>query len=215
MSYRFHNKPRNKFPLPVVFAFFLVNAWIIGLVWFVETLPTTPHFDTTSAPRTDAIVVLTGGSGRLETGLNLLSNGIGRKLFVSGVYHGVEVSQLLQQSQKFPEKLECCIDLGYAAANTYGNAKETAAWMRQQGFSSLTLVTAHYHMRRALIEFHRMMPDTRIVPHPVVPPNFVSQQWWLGRGNALLLVSEYNKYLITKVKSWAMPTPVDKNAETE
>src|SRR3546814_8105662 len=83
---------------------------------------------------TDAIVGLTGGSDRLAVALDLLSADKGRKLFVSGVYRGVDVRQLLDLSQHSPDDLSCCVVLGYEADNTRGNAVETAAWMKEQGF---------------------------------------------------------------------------------
>src|SRR3546814_8190635 len=87
--------------------------------------------------RTDAIIVLTGGSERLPTGLDLLSRDRADKLFVSGVYAGVEVAELLRLSRQSPQELACCIVLGYAANDTRGNAVETAEWMRAEGYKSL------------------------------------------------------------------------------
>src|SRR3546814_1991195 len=119
--------------------------------------------------RTDAIIVLTGGSERLPTGLDLLSRDRADKLFVSGVYAGVEVAELLRLSRQSPQELACCIVLGYAANDTRGNAVETAAWVHAEGYKSLRLVTSNYHMARSLLEFRRLMPEIEIVPHPVRP----------------------------------------------
>jgi uncharacterized SAM-binding protein YcdF (DUF218 family) len=85
--------------------------------------------------------------------------------------------------------------LGYQATDTLGNAGETAEWMRQQGFHSLRLVTAWYHMRRSLLEFERAMPEIEIVPHPVFPDQIAHEHWWARRETAALLVTEYGKYL--------------------
>ena len=87
-----------------------------------------------------------------------------------------------------------CIELGYEADNTRGNAAETAAWMRAEKFHSLRLVTASYHMPRSLLEFSRAMPDIRIVPNPVFPKG-INRAWWLNPHAALLIVGEYMKYL--------------------
>ncbi len=167
--------------------------WLIGLVWFAAGLP-----DKVIAPdrKTDAIVVLTGGSGRLGQGLELLASQSAAKLFVSGVYRGVDVDELLVISQQSPEELQCCITLGYEADDTRGNAIETAAWMKEQGFHSLRLVTATYHMPRSLLEFRRAMPEREIVPHPVFSRNFKQAEWWLWPGSAALLATEYSKFLI-------------------
>jgi uncharacterized SAM-binding protein YcdF (DUF218 family) len=67
--------------------------------------------------------------------------------------------------------------------------------MRREGFASLRLVTASYHMRRALLEFRRILPDTAIVAHPVFPDAFKREQWWRWPGTAHLLAVEYSKYL--------------------
>lgn len=169
----------------------------LGFLWFTTLLPTTAVSDERS---TDAIVVLTGGSDRLGVALDLLSAEKAGKLFVSGVYRGVDVRQLLDLSQHSPEDLSCCVVLGYEADNTRGNAVETAAWMKDQGFTSLRLVTATYHMPRSLLEFHRLMPDIEIVPHPVFPEHFKRDDWWMWPGSSSLLITEYTKYLVALLR---------------
>ncbi len=164
--------------------------WLSGLVWFA----TPPAEDSRTAP-TDAIVVLTGGSLRLQSGIDLLREGSGRKLFVSGVNQQVDLDELLGVSGHAPDWALCCVVLGHRADNTFGNAQETAQWMRHQGFRSLRLVTAWYHMPRSLLEFDRAMPEIDIVAHPVFPDQVKQERWWAWRGTAALLVTEYVKYL--------------------
>ncbi len=171
----------------------LALAWLFGLVWFAATLPRNVD---DPLRRTDAIVVLTGGSERLSTGFELLAQKKAHKLFVSGVYRGVEVNELLRLSRQTPTEMECCIVLGYAAESTEGNATETAAWMAKEKFRSLRLVTANYHMRRSLLEFQGVMPDVEVVPHPVFPDSVKQDRWWLWPGTALLITTEYMKYLV-------------------
>lgn len=169
-------------------------VWTGGFLWFAVTLP--DRVDDPLTP-TDAIVVLTGGSERLSTGLQLLRQKRARKLFVSGVYRGVEVAELLRLSRQAPAEVECCIVLGYAADNTEGNATETAAWMEKERFRSLRLVTGSYHMRRSLLEFKGVMPDVEMVAHPVFPDSVKQDKWWLWPGTAHLIATEYVKYLVT------------------
>jgi uncharacterized SAM-binding protein YcdF (DUF218 family) len=167
--------------------------WVGGLFWFTSQIP-----DEVADPasETDAIVVLTGGSLRVQSGLDLLAAGKAKKLFVSGVYRGTDVTALLHASRQSPERLACCIALGHAADNTLGNALETAAWMRREGFHSLRLVTGSYHMPRSLLEFARAMPDVTIVANPVFPENVKQDRWWAWPGTASLIIGEYNKYLV-------------------
>ncbi|HEY9537898.1 MAG TPA: YdcF family protein [Kiloniellaceae bacterium] len=180
----------------------LLLLYGLGFLWFSTLLPSTGSGDERS---TDAIVVLTGGSDRLAVALDLLSADKGRKLFVSGVYRGVDVRQLLDLSQHSPDDLSCCVVLGYEADNTRGNAVETAAWMKEQGFDSLRLVTATYHMPRSLLEFHRTMPNIEIVPHPVFTEHFKRDDWWRWPGSTALLLTEYTKYLVAQVRGLADP----------
>ena len=173
-------------------AVLVLGVWLAGLFWYAERIPSEPP-DT--GGRTDAIVVLTGGAGRLSEGLRLLAEGRGARLFVSGVYRGIDVDALLQLARQKPDDVECCITIGYAADNTAGNARETAQWMRSADNRSLRLVTANYHMPRSLLEFRRALPDIEIVPHPVFPEAFERECWWCGRNSTLLVVSEFHKYL--------------------
>ena len=171
--------------------------WLGGLVWYASLIP---RPGAPSPVKTEAIVVLTGGSDRMAEGLRLLEGGFARKLFVSGVYHRVEVKELLRVAKKNPGELECCIELGYTADNTAGNARETAVWMNKEGFRSLRLVTASYHMPRSLVEFHRAMPEIEIIVHPVFPERFKRDEWWLWPGSTTLIVSEFGKYLMALVR---------------
>jgi uncharacterized SAM-binding protein YcdF (DUF218 family) len=195
----FTRKPRTRLSLRLGLPLLLlVVLWFIGLMWFGAALPNAVG---NAAGKTDAIVVLTGGSGRLSQGLDLLARHQARKLFVSGVYRGIDVAKLLDIGQQSPDEFRCCVTLGYEADDTEGNAIETAAWMKQQKFKSLRLVTANYHMPRSLIEFRHAMPAIEIVPHPVFPETFKQDDWWLWPGSTTLLAREYSKYLIARVRT--------------
>ncbi|HJM61511.1 MAG TPA: YdcF family protein [Alphaproteobacteria bacterium] len=177
-----------------VLALLLVGT--AGLARFVAGLPTA-----VSIPdqKSDAIIVLTGGSGRLVEGLELLERGVGHKLFVSGVYRGVDVEELLRVARADGGSESVArIALGHDADDTRGNARETAAWMSQQSYDSLRLVTAAYHMPRSLLEFHRAMPEITLIAHPVFPDSVRLRDWWRHPGTLMLLVSEYGKYLLSR-----------------
>ncbi len=171
--------------------------WGGGLVWFSQQIPRSVE-DPLAV--TDAIVVLTGGAGRMSKGLELLAQGRANKLFVSGVYRGVDVAEILRMSRRAPEKLECCVELGHDAFDTVGNARETARWMRGDEFRSLRLVTANYHMPRSLAAFRRAMPDAVLVPHPVFLEHVRIDAWWRSPGTAVLIAGEFTKYLISAVR---------------
>ncbi len=172
-------------------------VWLAGLFVFVHAIPLSVD---RPAVRTDAIVVLTGGSLRLDTGLRLLAQHRAERLFVSGVHRGVDVAELLRAYENAPQRARCCLDLGHDAINTVGNAAETAEWVERHGYDSIRLVTASYHMPRSLLEFGHAMPDVEVVAHPVFPEHVRIENWWRWPGTTALIVREYNKYLVAWIR---------------
>jgi len=190
---------RRSLPVWALAAGAAAVLWLGGLVWFAEGIPSSVEDEDS---RTDAVVVLTGGAGRLRAGVDLLEQKQAKKLFVSGVYRGVDVQQILRLLRRQKGELDCCMVLGHTADDTRGNAQETARWMREQKFTSLRLVTSNYHMRRSLLEFRRAMPGLRIVPHPTFQPGFKAHGWWNWPGTLQLVVTEYTKYLVALMRPW-------------
>lgn len=175
------------------------GLWSGGFLWFVADVPQ-GVVDTTT--RTDAIVVLTGGSGRLATGLDLLQGGLSHRLFISGVYRGVDVAEIVKLGRGDQAGLKDAVVLGYGADDTVGNAVETALWAKEQNLHSLRLVTGAYHMPRSLLEFRRALPEAQLIAHPVFPDAVKSREWWRWPGTAALLASEYSKYLGAMLRHW-------------
>jgi len=170
--------------------------WIKGLNGYIDRIQS---LTADQSQKTDVIVVLTGGADRLQVGQSLLLAGMGKKLFITGVGENVKDSRDL--GLKWPAGYDsaCCVELGYRAEDTYGNAMETAHWMEQQGYHSMRLVTAAYHMPRSLMEFQQSMPDITIVPHPVFPAHVRIWDWKNARGSCWLVMGEYNKYLFAQL----------------
>lgn len=171
--------------------------WSVGLARFADTIPDRV-VDTTTP--TDAIVVLTGGSEQLATGLQLLAADKAQRALVSGVHPGVAVADLLRLAGAAQRSIENRVDAGYRARDTAGNAAETANWMQERGFRSLRLVTGYYHMPRSLFEVQCALPDARVIPHPVFPQVVHQGPWWSRPGTAALIISEYNKYLLSSLR---------------
>ncbi|MCJ9428404.1 YdcF family protein [Kordiimonas marina] len=164
---------------------YLLVFWALGFGLYVMRLP---HVDAQAAPHADAIIVLTGGAGRLEAGMDLLARKSAKRLFISGVHPSVVRSELSKLTGADPALFDCCVDLGRIARNTYGNATESRTWVEAHGFHRLILVTADYHMPRSLLLFRHVMPEAEVIAFPV------------NTGRPLhLLVKEYTKYLFTVV----------------
>ena len=199
------HKLKNFLDLNKYFKFAILVLPVAAILWFyglLNFLQKIPERIINRNSTSDAIVVLTGGSGRLKKGLQLLTRKKAKKLFISGVYRGNDVQRLLQVQKHSPAEVLCCINLGYAATSTAGNAKETENWIKKHGFTSIILVTANYHMPRSLMLFRHTMPEIEIVPHPAFPPQFEPAQWWARPRTASLITSEYIKYTIALTIIW-------------
>lgn len=181
---------------PILGFFFAAFAWTIGFFFFAIGLEDGPS--DTQTP-TDAIVVLTGGAGRLDEGMRLLRADKGRVLLISGVNRQVRRREILALVGDPPDALAERITLGYRAARTRDNARETAAWFNSQGFTSMRLVTSNYHMPRAMLELRDALPNARIIANPVAPRQTRAGRWWRNRTGVTLVFKEYNKYLATFV----------------
>ena len=183
--------------------FLAVAAFGLGFVWFALQIPTSEVKLTRNA---DGIVVLTGGSSRVNDAFELLASKRGRRLLISGVYPGTnrgEISRVLPEYQRL---FACCVDLDRTAVNTLGNAIGTRHWAQAQGFQSLIVVTSAYHMPRALAELAHQLPGVEFVPYPVVSERIRAEPWWSHVTTAKLLFSEYVKYLVAAVRIRFDPT---------
>ncbi len=170
-------------------------AWGAGFVWFIRNASRIAG----PPPHADGIVVLTGGADRIEAALRLLSNGDGDRLLVSGTGGGANLNDLARSAGIDPGPLAGRVTLGRGAATTHGNAAETASWAQQAGLHSLIVVTAAYHMPRALTEIGRALPGVRLYPAPVQPPGILGADGWPTAAGLRLLVEEWNKLLAAKL----------------
>lgn len=172
----------------------ILSLLTLGFVLFASIVTRLPAQNN---PHADGIVVLTGEGRRIAEGARLLDEGRAQRMLISGVFRRTGKKALLDISGLAEDKFDCCVDIGYTALDTAGNANETRAWATSHGYESLIVVTASYHMPRSLAELSLALPTTRLVPHPVVPSNFPPTQWWLHASVTRTLISEYFKFLPT------------------
>ena len=179
-----------------LFTVALAVVWLAGLFLFVERIPHTATQD----GATDAVVVLTGGPGRIDRGAELLMAGQARHMLISGVGPDVPARDLLSAEQLSDRLLACCVTLGRAARDTHENAIETAGWAASRKIASIRLVTADFHLPRSILEFEAGLPGVAIVAEPVSSPNIRLEGWWRRPATASLLAGEYTKYLATRLQ---------------
>jgi uncharacterized SAM-binding protein YcdF (DUF218 family) len=158
---------------------FLLLAWLLGFAWFALFLP-----QPASLQKTDAVVVLTGGPGRIDRGLQVIRAGKAQRMLISGVDLDVKPGELAV-AYKAPAKLfDCCIDLGFRAVDTRSNGLETARWVAKHKVKTLRLVTHDWHMRRAKFELDLALPaGVAVIEDAVVTKPSLFQ-----------LFKEYHKY---------------------
>ena len=162
----------------------ILLGWMLGFIWFAFMLPgQARNVDA------EAVIVTTGGPGRIERGVDLLEQDEVEQMFVSGVDPEVTVNEFAAQFDVPGRTMECCVTLGYHAVDTRSNASEAALWIAENGYTRVRLVTQDWHMRRALSEFRQA-----ISPQVTIFPDAVSAKPPLGT-----LFVEYNKYLASVV----------------
>ena len=166
---------RRALALPVV-------LWALGFVWFAMAPPRPA-----GPQKTDAIVVPTGGGGRIQRGLELLGQGQARQVLISGVDEDVRPSEFAVEYKVPARTMACCVTLGFAALDTRGNARETSQWVAERKVRSLRLVTSDWHMRRAALELANALPEGTTVLRDAVRT----------RPSLRTLFLEYHKLLAT------------------
>lgn len=166
-------------------------AWLGGFAAFERAARKSAR----PPPHADAIVALTGGAERIETALRLLDAGHAPLLLISGVGRGTDLAEI-SRHVRLSTELSAHVTLGRLATTTLGNAAETAAWVRAHDVHSLIVVTAGYHMPRALIEIGRALPEVTLYPMPVRPP---ALRGGMEVATVRMLAAEYDKYLAVRL----------------
>jgi len=165
-------------------------AYAIGFIIFAFTLGRPAS---AKAGPTDAAVVLTGASGRIEHALDVPRDGKDKRLLIAGADPSVTKADLARRIPRGSRLIRCCVDLGSESVDTRTNAEEAQRWLAQHKFHSVRLITSDWHMRRARYEFDKLLGRRyRLVTDGVrTEPSF------------LTLFGEYNKYVLRRLAVWA------------
>ena len=173
----------------VRFASLVALLYALGFILFTVTLGKPAARD---SARTDAAVVVTGGKGRIEHGIQVLKAGQTGRLLVAGADPAVTKQDLVRRLGGSARLVNCCVDLGSESVDTRSNAEEASRWLARHRYRSFRLITSDWHMRRARYDFRQVLGDKfRIVPDAVrTEPRF------------LTLFGEYNKYVLRRLAVW-------------
>lgn len=164
-----------------------------GFFIFANSLALTePHLEL----KAEGVVALTGGADRVVDAADFLARGQAKRLLITGVNRATRSSVLARILPISNELFKCCVDLGYQAVDTAGNAAETKLWAETYHLTqSLIVVTSNYHMPRALLELSAALPHMTLYPFPVVSDHTDVSLWWRDKRIARLVGGEYVKFL--------------------
>lgn len=162
----------------------VVLVYAIGFLAFAVSLP-----GPLRAMETDAVIVPTGGPGRIARGIAIIDEGLAGELFVSGVDPEVKPREFAAEFDVPQRTMQCCVTLGYLAVDTRSNAGEAAAWLADNKFTTVRLVTTDWHMARTVAEFQDALPDNVRIYEDAVK----------SQPDLATLFLEYNKLLAAAV----------------
>lgn len=171
-------------------------VFVGGFLWFVFDVPAAK-----STEKVDAAVVLTGGKSRIEKGLEILRADNTGLVYISGVNDAITPVQLQQSYNITADEMKCCI-VTDQSENTRGNAATTARWIEENNVRTLQLITSSYHMRRSLLEFRSLLPETVILPTPVSVESVFGAEWWKDKAIWEQIGQEYLKYLVVQFRQF-------------
>lgn len=192
---------------------YIAAVWFVALLAFIYSIPTKPL---AADRKADMLVVLTGGGDRVEHGFDMLAKGSAPVLLISGAGKNVTEERMISEhaTQAVRERIyerggEIILD--NMARSTVSNAGQSAAIIKKRKVKSIRLITANYHMNRAVHEFQAALPDIEIIPDPVFPSEFRRNEW-LSHGNTRRLVfNEFYKYLAVLMRDLVRPSSASKD----
>ena len=169
---------------------------ILILSHFIFFLSLVKNFksDYTTIKSIDSIVVLTGDKFRISKGMEILSNGIGGKLLLSGVNKNIKLVNIKNEFPKYKNFFDCCVEIENISSNTFENSRETFLWLEKNKYNSVLIVSSDYHMPRAKLEFEKFLNTKNTYYHPVNSNNNL-----MAIGKIKKLFLEYVKYMRTYI----------------
>ena len=182
------------FGVILILAIALLFAGFLRFANTVSTLSAPP------SAKADAIVVLTGASQRIDQAVELLEGGAGQRLLISGVHPATTRTQIRKLTQSPADLFSCCVDIGYEALDTIGNANETVRWIHDKGYHSVLVVTNNYHMPRSLLELKSVDPQIEFIPYPVIKSDLKARNWFADPDALRAMLFEYAKMLVASAR---------------
>lgn len=106
----------------------------------------------------DALMVLSGGEGRIAEGYRAWSSGAAREFYILGAGRNVPLAKVLPAAARLAAPVRARIHMEGWSENTLENAFSAKSAAEEGDFSSVILVTSDYHVPRAWIAFRKILP---------------------------------------------------------
>jgi uncharacterized SAM-binding protein YcdF (DUF218 family) len=181
----------NRIKIAILFCI-IITLYFISFIHFIGNIDK----EFTIKKNVNNIVVLTGNTGRLVFGLDLMSNNIKSRMLITGVAKGVKYSEIIKNRDVKRDR----IDLGYKAQTTLGNAIETSLWIKEYDIGDIILVTDNWHMQRVLLLFNITMPNIEISPYPIESMNFTMEDFFQFEAKNFFIYKEHLKYIVSHIQ---------------
>ena len=151
----------------------------------------------------DAVVVFAGGVGelgkagggtqeRLQHAIDIYRERYAAHLvFSSGYTYSFPEAELMRAAAIEQGVPPAAIVLEARSTNTYENARFTAEIFRDHRWQSMLLVSSPYHMRRALLVWHRVAPGLAVTPAPPSRSQFYDHARGASLDQIRAIVHEY------------------------
>jgi uncharacterized SAM-binding protein YcdF (DUF218 family)/glycosyltransferase involved in cell wall biosynthesis len=151
----------------------------------------------------DVIVVFAGGVGesgsagggvqeRISKAVSLYREGVAPRMIISSgfvfAFREAETMKAIAVANGVPAD---AIILEERAANTYQNVAYTRDILASNGWQQIALVSSPYHMRRALLTWHKAAPDVGVVAMPPESSIFYAHSRGASLGQIRGILQEY------------------------
>ena len=188
---------------PAIFAAILLVAFLgvfyTNFVWWLAE----PLKLSEPARPSDAIVVFAGGVGesgqagggvqeRISQAIALYQQGVAPRVIISSGFvfatREADLMKAIAESNGVPGD---AIILEERAANTHENVIFTNEILERHGWRRIALVSSPYHMRRAILTWHKAAPGVEVVATPPAGSIFYAHQRGASLAQIRGLLQEY------------------------
>ncbi|AIQ70686.1 YdcF family protein [Paenibacillus graminis] len=149
-----------------------------------------------SPKKADAIIVLSGGTGRIEDAVELYKSGYAPYLLLSNSKEITSASGDMLQTALALGIPDDAILTEDAALSTYQNAKLTLPIMKQHGFTSAIVISSDFHMRRVKLLFDHVYNHSGIkLTYVGSDSGYNAKRWWGDKYSRETTFNEYTKMI--------------------